>query len=882
MTYANTSPPAPIIREPRDDGQIVNGADVHMVTDPMEDADEGDEHLCTDWKIEDLSTSEIVWSSTCIDDLEMTHIHLGDGTFSGSHQGRTDLLPERDFVLRVRHRDDSGDAETEWSDWSARTFRTAELSRVAALELSMIAEHPAPRWLDQNGLTFAWNAGREALLRLESSEATPLLEAAVSSEGQLEWQAFPPLHDHHPVRVLIDNSAAAEATILPATNLFVYDESGREHPIYLPPLHLAAGQRVAYWISGNGGSHDAEPAQSEPDFSRIARSAPVPWRVLQEGFVVENVATGFQLPVGIAFHPQPGPDPDDPFFYVAELYGTIKVVTRSGEVRDFAANLLNFEVTPKFPGSGEMGMPGILVEPESGDLFVSALYYHETDDALYPRVYRLRSQDGGRTESSRTVLLDMKGEKQGASHQISNLSIGPDGKLYIHVADGNSIAASKNLDSFRGKILRVELDGTPPEDNPFYDGPLFTARDYVYARGFRNPFGGGWRGADGQLYVVENGPKVDRLARILSGEDYGWDGSDESMWTGAAWIWQKAHAPVNLTFIEPDRFGGSGFPPSKWDHAFVSESGATWSTGPISNGKRLVEFVFSPSGELVMAPTRVIEYSGTGKGTICALAAGPDGLYFSDLYADSSFSNAGARGANILRLRWVGTATFMADVEEISEEGIRVSFTDTSPLEAPLSWKWDFGDGASSTERHPTHTYARPGVYPVRLAVTSASGLSERTTRSLFAATTGEGLDVRLYSDEAMSELLEESREAVDFSSADRPLGSARWTGWIRPRFSQSYNLTIQTDGGARMRVGQRMLIDDWDREGLGEKTGTINLDAGRFYEIEIEFRPSGPDSLIRLFWESETQRRELVPATSLYTDLQPPSSRSRRAPKRP
>src|SRR6185295_7109187 len=52
----------------------------------------------------------------------------------------------------------------------------------------------------------------------------------------------------------------------------------------------------------------------------------------------------------------------------------------------------------------------------------------------------------------------------------------------------------------------------------------------------------------------------------------------------------------------------------------------------------------------------LITYNGTGKATGAALAAGPDGLYFSDLYPDQNFSSPLVGGANILRISY-GTGT---------------------------------------------------------------------------------------------------------------------------------------------------------------------------------------------------------------------------------
>ena len=50
-----------------------------------------------------------------------------------------------------------------------------------------------------------------------------------------------------------------------------------------------------------------------------------------------------------------------------------------------------------------------------------------------------------------------------------------------------------------------------------------------------------------------------------------------------------------------------------------------------------------------------------------------------------------------------------------------VTFTDP-PAGNPTSWSWTFGDGADSTEQHPTHTYTQTGVYTVTLTVSNTAG----------------------------------------------------------------------------------------------------------------------------------------------------------------
>lgn len=401
---------------------------------------------------------------------------------------------------------------------------------------------------------------------------------------------------------------------------------------------------------------DETSAWAERSFGTYPASSPggaVAWTPVQPGYVVEEVAGGFRLPVNIAFVPNPGNASSDPLLYVAELYGTIKVLRRDGSVGVYASNLLNFNPTGDFPGSGEQGLAGLVVEPQSGDLFASLLYDSAPPSGPhYPKVVRFHSNDGGLTAASQSTVLDMPGEAQGQSHQISNLSIGPDGKLYVHMGDGFTASTAENLESFRGKILRLNLNGSAPTDNPFYDGGSITARDYVFALGFRNPFGGAWRAANGAHYEVENGPSQnDRLARVYSGFNYEWDGSGGSMTTAALFNWDPPHAPVNIAFVQPQTFGGSGFPQEKMDHAFVTESGPTYASGPQTLGKRIVEFVPDQTSEPGGHPHGLVEYTGTGKATAVGLAAGPDGLYFTDLYKDLGASDPTEPGARLLRIR---------------------------------------------------------------------------------------------------------------------------------------------------------------------------------------------------------------------------------------
>ncbi len=727
----NQPPATPIVTEPPI-GRIVNPADCHMESEPFSDPNPGDTHACTDWEIWTVTPSQRIWATLCIGGVERVHTHLGDGTFQGSHAGRVELLPNTQYRLRTRHRDSSGQAPTEWSAFGERLFSTGAASQIFPLEIEDIDDAPAPTLESSIGQPIVLpvaSSGTQPSLRIENAAGEALLEYRGVDGVSNQVINSAALSAHAPVRVRISAGSLASALVLPDTDLTFQTHDVGEVTVYIPAVSIApgAGTDAYFWITASGATYVGAAGQSVPDFSQLARGNPVPWAVRQPGYRVEVVATGFQLPVNIAFVPNPGPNPNSPMYYVTELYGTIKVVTRDGTVGDYATNLLNFNPTGNFPGSGEQGLAGIVVDPTNGDVYATLLYSSVPGQEAaphYPRVVRFVSTDGGLTASTQTTILDMVNESQGQSHQISNITFGPDDKLYVHMGDGFDAGTAQNLNSYRGKILRLNRNGTAPNDNPFYttaDG--INSRDYVFAYGVRNPFGGAWRASDNAHYEVENGPSVDRFAKIIRGRNYLWNGSDASMANFAIYNWNPATGPVNMAFVQPSTLGGSQFPAAKQDHAFVSESGPTWATGPQGNGKRISEFVLDAAGNRISGPTPLIEYVGGGKATVVALAAGPDGLYFSDFYKDLDFASPIDRGANVLRVRFVGDADFSANVTSGSSP-LTVQFTDLSTVPSPTAWAWEFGDGTTSTLQNPSHTYNDDGLYTVRLSVTGSAGLA--------------------------------------------------------------------------------------------------------------------------------------------------------------
>ena len=103
----------------------------------------------------------------------------------------------------------------------------------------------------------------------------------------------------------------------------------------------------------------------------------------------------------------------------------------------------------------------------------------------------------------------------GLIHNGGRIKIGPDRKLYVTTGDAGNSMLAQDLVSLAGKILRIELDGGIPKDNPIPNSP-------VYSFGHRNPQGLTWN-LQNTLYESEHGPIAhDEINIIKPGENYGW------------------------------------------------------------------------------------------------------------------------------------------------------------------------------------------------------------------------------------------------------------------------------------------------------------------------------------------------------------------------
>lgn len=100
---------------------------------------------------------------------------------------------------------------------------------------------------------------------------------------------------------------------------------------------------------------------------------------------------------------------------------------------------------------------------------------------------------------------------------------------------------------------------------------------------------------------------------------------------------------------------------------------------------------------------------------------------------------------------------------------------------------------------------------------------------------------------------------------------SVRWTGQITAQYSENYTFTTVADDGVRVWVGGKLIINDWQDQFATAARGSVKLQAGQTYDIQIDYFENGePPAAIRLYWHSKSQPRQLVPTSAFHTNPAP------------
>jgi glucose/arabinose dehydrogenase len=266
-------------------------------------------------------------------------------------------------------------------------------------------------------------------------------------------------------------------------------------------------------------------AEQKPTFPGQTRACAVK---TETAFEVTVVAKGLQRPWAV----EPLPNG---YFLITEKAGQMRIVSAKGEIGQPLGGLLPVGQGGVSETSGQGGLPPITARGQGGLLDVALSPAFEKDRTIFwsfseqreggsgTSVARGRlSEDRKNLEDVRIIFRAMPTYNNGL-HFGSRLAFGPDGKLYITLGDRfdrPNRPKVQELDNHLGKIIRINPDGTVPEDNPFANQK--GAMPEIWTLGHRNLQSAAFD-EQGRLWTVEHGPRGgDELNLIEKGKNYGW------------------------------------------------------------------------------------------------------------------------------------------------------------------------------------------------------------------------------------------------------------------------------------------------------------------------------------------------------------------------
>jgi glucose/arabinose dehydrogenase len=322
--------------------------------------------------------------------------------------------------------------------------------------------------------------------------------------------------------------------------------------------------------------------------------------------------------------------PDGRLFFDEKNTGEIRIMTPDNKILDKP-----FASVQDVYVSWEQGMLGLTLDPDFQTNHYVYVYYSALVDTqndggkVINRVLRFTEKDNVGTDMK--VLLDNIPASRGF-HSGGALAFGPDGKLYVTVGDATEHIFAQDPSIVIGKILRINRDGTIPEDNPYPNSP-------VYTTGHRNMYGITF-GKDGTGVVTENGDfHYDEINVIQKGGNYGFP------------TMQPPNLPperANNSSIKPLRtyydtiaptqliyYDGDAVPELKGMYLFGSFTGDIYAVRLSEDKKHIVEeihvdlehFPFVPTIAIAQSPDGKIYYGGYQIYTLDSLSEKSQSVY---------------------------------------------------------------------------------------------------------------------------------------------------------------------------------------------------------------------------------------------------------------
>jgi glucose/arabinose dehydrogenase len=235
--------------------------------------------------------------------------------------------------------------------------------------------------------------------------------------------------------------------------------------------------------------------------------------ILPPGFTQSPVVGGLTGPTDMEFAP-------DGRLFVAEQAGRVRIAKTNGTLVTF------LDISLKVDSTGERGLLAVAFDPNFSTNHYVYLHYTRkatSTTSVHNRVVRVTASGDRAVAGSEKLIFRLNNLSSAASHNGGAIDFGKDGKLYVAVGDNANGDNAQSLGNLKGKILRINKDGTIPTGNPFYSTASGNNRA-IWAVGLRNPFKFAVKPGTGTIFINDVGEKTwEEINRGASGANYGWN-----------------------------------------------------------------------------------------------------------------------------------------------------------------------------------------------------------------------------------------------------------------------------------------------------------------------------------------------------------------------
>lgn len=224
-------------------------------------------------------------------------------------------------------------------------------------------------------------------------------------------------------------------------------------------------------------------------------------------FILDELARGLDVVWGIAFL-----SPDEIIF--TEKAGVISLLHLSD------GSISRLSGTPAVKAAGQGGMLDVAVPQNYNDKHWIYFTYVKPVDS-YGATTLARAKLAANSLTDWQDLLTTRSATSTSRHFGSRIAFDRQGHVYFSIGDRGERPSAQDLASHSGSVLRLNLDGSIPDDNPFIHTQ--GARAEIYSYGHRNPQGLAYDAVRDRLWLIEHGPRGgDEINLVKAGANYGW------------------------------------------------------------------------------------------------------------------------------------------------------------------------------------------------------------------------------------------------------------------------------------------------------------------------------------------------------------------------